>query len=202
MSNPETNKLVSNIETFKQLIKVKAPSRSEKLLQLVEAIEENLIVAPSSTRTEYHGAFPGGLVSTSLAVVKTMGALNKTYEAGLEAESIVVTGLFYDIGKSGLTEDPYYLPKMSDWHRQQGIMYEVNDKLIPMSVANRSLYALQTFGIWLSAEEHYAISSIKDRFRFGEESLAITHEPMLAVVLQQAVRIVCLKGSGKASVLS
>ena len=170
-------------------------------MELVNALEENLIIAPASTRTEYHGAFPGGLVSTSLNVVKTMGALNKVYEAGLETETLVVTGLFYDIGKCGTTTDPYYIPKMSDWHRQQGIMYEVNDKLIPMSVASRSLFALQSFGIWLSGEEHYAISSVKDRFRFGEESLAVTHEPILAVVLQQAVRMVCMKGSGKTSLL-
>lgn len=200
-TNPELTQAIQNIETFKGLIKSKAPSRSERLLDLVSLLEENLIVAPASTRTEYHGAFPGGLVSTSLGVVKAMGALNKVYEAGLDAENLVVAGLFYDIGKCGDEKTPYYVPKNSDWHRQQGIMYDVNPELLPMSVANRSLYLLQSAGIWLTKEEHYAISSIKDKFRFGEESLATGHEPMLAVVLQQAVRVVCMKGSGKTSLL-
>lgn len=197
--NPELQKAIENIEVFKKLItdKVADTSRKNGLLALVDKVEETLILAPASTRTEFHGAFAGGLVDYSLKVVKTMGALNRAYEANLGTESIVVTGLFHDIGKCGNGEREYFLPKNSEWHNKQGIMYEVNPDLPNMTVSLRSLYLLQNFGVKLTADEHYAISSIKDR----SESQVVTNEPMLALVLQQATRVVAIKGAGRSSLL-
>lgn len=197
--NPELQKAIENIEVFKKLItdKVADTSRKNGLLALVDKVEETLILAPASTRTEFHGAFAGGLVDYSLKVVKTMGALNRAYEANLGTESIVVTGLFHDIGKCGNGEREYFLPKNSEWHNKQGIMYEVNPDLPNMTVSLRSLYLLQNFGVKLTADEHYAISSIKDR----SESQVVTNEPMLALVLQQATRVVAIKGASRSSLL-
>lgn len=197
--NPELQKAIENIEVFKKLItdKVADTSRKNGLLALVDKVEETLILAPASTRTEFHGAFAGGLVDYSLKIVKTMGALNRAYEANLGTESIVVTGLFHDIGKCGNGEREYFLPKNSEWHNKQGIMYEVNPDLPNMTVSLRSLYLLQNFGVKLTADEHYAISSIKDR----SESQVVTNEPMLALVLQQATRVVAIKGAGRSSLL-
>lgn len=200
---PELQKAVDNIETFKRVVseKITDPSRKTGLLGLVDKIEETLILAPASTRIDYHGAFPGGLVDQSLKVLKTMSALNRAYEANLSTEGLVITGLFHDIGKCGTLERPYYLPKSSDWHNKQGIMYEINPDLVNMPVSLRSLYLLQSAGVKLSADEHYAISTIKDRSRTTDENMMVQNEPILAVVLQQAVRMVCLRGSGKASLL-
>lgn len=197
--NPELQKAIENIEVFKKLItdKVTDTSRKNGLLALVDKVEETLILAPASTRTEFHGAFAGGLVDYSLKVVKTMGALNRAYEANLGTESIVVTGLFHDIGKCGNGEREYFLPKNSEWHNKQGIMYEVNPDLPNMTVSLRSLYLLQNFGVKLTADEHYAISSIKDR----SESQVVTNEPMLALVLQQATRVVAIKGASRSALL-
>lgn len=200
---PELQKAIDNIEIFKKLINDKVADRARKsgLLALVDRVEETLIIAPASTRTEYHGAFPGGLVDHSIKVLKTMGALNRTYEANLTTESLIVTGLFHDIGKCGTVERPYYLPKNSDWHIKQGIMYEINPDLVNMPVSLRSLYLLQSFNVNLTADEHYAISSIKDRSRTIEENVMVQNEPFLAVVLQQAIRATSLKESGKTSIL-
>lgn len=200
---PELQKAVDNIETFKKLIgdKVADSSRKTGLLSLVDKVEETLILAPASTRTEYHGAYPGGLVDHSIKVLKTMGALNKAYESNLNTESMIVVGLFHDIGKCGTIERPYYLPKNSEWHNKQGIMYEINPDLVNMPVSLRSLFLIQSFGVRLTADEHYAISSVKDRSRTIEENVMTQNEPFLAVVLQQAVRVVSLRGSGKESIL-
>jgi hypothetical protein len=200
--SPELAKAIENIEVYKKLVtdKVTEPRRSALLL-LIDKVEETLVIAPSSTRTEYHGAFPGGLVDHSIKVLKTMGALNKTYEANIDTESLVVVGLFHDIGKCGTVESPYYLPKLSDWHNKQGIMYEINPTLVNMPVSLRSLFLLQSFGVKLSSNEHYAISSVKDRSRTIEENVLTQNEPMLAVILQQAVRVVSLRGSGRSSIL-
>jgi putative nucleotidyltransferase with HDIG domain len=167
------------------------------LLTLVDKVEETLILAPASTRTEFYGAFAGGLVDHSLRVVKTMGALNRAYETNLGTENIVVTGLFHDIGKCGNGEREYFLPKSSEWHNKQGIMYEINPDLVNMTVSLRSLYLLQSFGVRLTADEHYAISSIKER----NETQAVANEPMLAVVLQQAIRMASIKGAGRSTLL-
>jgi len=203
--NPELQKAIENIETFKKLVADKVTgtpfNNKEQLLALVDKVEETLLVAPASTRTEYQGAFAGGLVDHSLKVVKTMVALNKAYEANLSASEIVLTGLFHDIGKVGNGTREYYMPNNSDWHNKRGIMYDINPDLINIPVSQRSLFLLQAHGVILSENEHYAIASIRDRARTGEESLPITNEPMLAVVLQQAVRTTCLRNQGRTSLL-
>jgi hypothetical protein len=205
MSNlsPELKKAIKNVETYKFIIseKLQDTERKAALLSLVDSVEETLILAPASTRIEYHGAFVGGLVEQSLNVLKTMSVLNKAYETSIPTDSLVVTGLFYDIGKVGDGKTPYYLAKQSDWHNQQGIMYEVNPNMISMPVSLRSLFLLQDARVRLTSEEHYAISTVKDRVRQSDESLPTTHEPFLAVVLQQAIRITSLKGSGRTSIV-
>ncbi len=202
--NPELAKAIENIETFKRLVsdKVSDVDRKTALLSLVDGLEETLILAPASTRTDFQGAFAGGLVDHSLKVLKTMSALNRAYEANIGTESLVIAGLFHDIGKCGAEGRPYYLPKSSEWHNKQGIMYEVNPDLINMPVSLRSLFILQNAGVRLTSDEHYAISTVKDRVRSTDENLFIANEPMLAVVLQQAIRVVSLKGSGRTSLLS
>jgi len=202
--SPELQKAIDNVETFKRLIrdKVTGPSnRAKQLLVLVDKVEESLVLAPASTRTEYQGAYPGGLVEHSLGVLKTMVVLNKAYEANLQSEELVITGLFHDIGKVGNGRQDYYLPKNSEWHNKQGIMYEINPNLVSIPVSLRSLFLLQSFGVQLTENEHYAISSIRDRLRPGEEAIPVNNEPMLAVVLQQAVRTTVLRNRGKTSLL-
>lgn len=200
---PELQKAIDNIELYKKLIKdkVSTEKKRDNLLKLVDVVEETLLIAPASTRIDYHGAFPGGLVDHSLKVLKTMVSLNQSYEANQKAESLVVTALFHDIGKCGQPEAKYYLPKNSEWHNKQGIMFEINPDLTYMPVAQRSLYLLQQYEVPLSFEEFYAISSIKDKNRVGEENEFVRNEPMLAVILQQAIRITCIKNSGKTSLI-
>lgn len=202
-TNPEIQKAIDNIETYKRLVteKIVDPARKSGLLRLVDKLEQTLILAPASTRTDYHGAFPGGLVDHSLKVVKTMAALNRAYEANLSADSMVLVGLFHDIGKCGNGERDYYLPKNSEWHNKQGIMYEVNTDITNMPVSLRSLYLLQRFGVALFEDEHYAITTIKDRARATDDNQFNSNEPMLAVVLQQAVRVTAVKGSGRTSLI-
>lgn len=201
--SPELQKAIDNIETCKRVVseKIADSGRKSSLLALVDNLEETLILAPASTRIDYHGAFPGGLIDHSLRVLKTMSALNRAYEANLSTDNLVITGLFHDVGKCGNGERSYYLPKSSDWHNKQGIMYEINPDMINQPVSLRSLYLLQKFGVKLSEDEHYAISTIKDRTRSTEDSQLGSNEPMLAVILQQAVRVACIKASGKSSLL-
>jgi len=198
--NQELQEAISNINTFKQLISTKADQeRKNSLLSLVSSLEETLILAPASTRTDYLGAYPGGLVKHSLNVLKFMSTLNQAYGSQLPSESLIVTGLFHDIGKCGDETGLYYLPKNSEWHNKQGIMYEINPAMIDIPVSLRSLFILQRHGIKLSRDEHYAISSIKDRVRSTDNNLVVHNEPMLAIVLQQAIRVALTGHTNKPS---
>lgn len=203
--NPEVKRMVDNIETFKRLISAKCEKRSEELLYIVSSIEERLIETPSSSKTDYHGCFPGGLIDHSLRVVKFMSELNKIYEANLSSDSIVLTGLFHDIGKIGDFKDPsknYYIRKNSDWHNKQGILYDINPEFSGISVSLRSLCILQEAQVQLTSEEFLAIASIKDRHRSSDDSLPLyQNEGILTLILSQAVKVSCLKGQGKTSIL-
>lgn len=201
--NPEYEQAVKNLETFKRLLTDKTGPRGLTLIDLTMELELALISAPASTRREYHGAFAGGLVEHLLTVVSLMATLNKAYETKLSAESIVLVGLFHDIGKCGNGKQEYYVPKTSDWHNKQGIYYEINPELeLNMPVHMRSLFLLQNAGVSLTEHEYFAISSVRDRLRPGEESLPTVNEPMLSVILQQAVKVASLKGSNRTSLLA
>lgn len=193
-------RLQANMETFKNQSQ---EIGYKHLTEMVDAVEERLILCPASTRTNYQGCYPGGLVEHSLRVTSLMFALQAAYDLHnkVDNSSILLTGLFHDIGKLGTLKQDYYFSKDSDWHRKQGILFETNPRLISMPVSLRSLWWLQEHKIQLTEEEHYAISSVKDRSsRPGEDSLPITNEPILGVILQQAVKVACMERKGKTSV--
>lgn len=196
------NKLQSNWTTFKGLASSKlTDKRFGGIADLMESEEERIITCPASTRIDYHGAYPGGLVEHSLRVVKIMSDLNKTYGAELPSDSIVVCGLFHDFGKIGNEKHDYYVEKASDWHNRQGIMYETNQSLSSTAPALRSLWWLGRKGVALTEQEFLAIASIKDRSSRDDESVPVNGESMLSVILQQAVKVACLRGRGKNSVV-
>lgn len=171
------------------------------LTSLCEAEKDRLAVAPCSTRLEYHGAYLGGLVQNNLQVVKLMSELNKAYEAKLTTDTIITLGLFHNLGKIGNETQDLYLTQDSDWHRKRGMMFEFNSDLNRIPVPTRSLFWLNKFGIRLTEEEVYAITSLNniqgsETTSFGE----FFNAPLSAVILQNAVRVVAIKGSNKTSV--
>ena len=191
----------ANWAAFEALVKNLSPKSDSPLLSLVNERKNVIAACPASSRTEYQGCYPGGLVEHSLRVVRLMGALNKVYGTELSLDSIIITGLFHDIGKIGNEKQDYYTEKDSDWHRKQGMLYDVNPSLAFMPVAMRSLAILSEYGVRLKEQEVAAISSIKDRARMGDDSLPSTGEPMLSVILQQSVKVACIQGKGRTSVM-
>lgn len=197
-------RIEANWKTFESLVATKLVGQPELLPGLTKflaAEKSRIMTCPASTRTDYHGAFPGGLVDHSLRVVKLMSELNKAYGVELPSKSLIVTGLFHDIGKIGNEKFDYYVEKESDWHNKQGIMYEINQKVAGTSPSMRSLWWLSKFGVQLSEDEFLAIASIKDRVDNTNDSVPNNGESMLTVVLQQAVKVACLRGRGKNSVI-
>jgi HD domain len=172
--------------------------------KLLDAEGSKMMTCPSSTKTDFQGAYPGGLIQHSLKVTRLMASLNKTYNAEIKTESIIMTGLFHDLGKIGNDKFDYYVEKESDWHNKLGIMYDINPKLAGSPPSLRSLWLLSKYGISLTEEEFLAVASVKDRIDLsaGSDSMPSNTEPsMLSVMLGQAIKVACLSGRGKKSLL-
>lgn len=200
-NNKVLEKVTENWNIFTGLVekKVQDATVRDALTELCVEIEDRLAACPASTRTEFVGAFPGGLVAHSLNVLRIMKELNKTYEAGLSADNLIITSLFHDIGKIGTPEEDYYLTQGSDWHRNRGILYEINPKIPVVPISIRSIWWLSSSGVPLSEHEIHAISSLQHVGQMYSQELY--NAPMLTLILQQSVRAACVIGKGKRTVL-
>ena len=117
--------------------------------------QTNWIDAPASTR--FHLPHAGGLIIHSINVARTLLRLRDELAPEISEESCVIVGLYHDVGKVGMPEQPYYLPNPSEWHvRNRGVNYVVNQDLVHMDIATRSLFLLAQH-IPLTDEEAQAI---------------------------------------------
>jgi len=177
-----TNEIVSQqIEKVMKIIDTYIDdNRRQAVKDMIESIGEQYFTAPVSTRTELGGAHPGGLVEQSLKVCYYLYELNQTMKTEISESSIMLVGLFHQLGRIGLKGQDLYIPQTSDWHKSKGIMYSVNEKLKGMTVRDRTIFLLQAYGISLSAVEYQALllwegqySDENKAMRYRETSLAL-----------------------------
>jgi hypothetical protein len=187
-----TDNLESNYNVFRKLTQ-KCGSRSDALLKLVDDLGERLVICPGHDRREKSTAKPGGLIEHSLNVVKTMRALESSSTFGVDPESMLIVGLFHDIGRVGDTTSDYYLTQTSDWHRDKaGILYVYNPELPKMPHSHRSLALLQSAGVTLTTDEWIAISTAQGP-ALDENKFYNGGETPLTMLTQTAVRIISQK---------
>jgi putative nucleotidyltransferase with HDIG domain len=200
MSQEIVGKIEKNWDLYCDLVgRIKNEEARKALLSLCEEVKDRLAASPASTRTDFVGAYPGGLVQHSLNVLKIAKDLNKVFGSKVDSDSLIITCLFHDIGKIGNQEFDFYIEQDSDWHRNRGMMYEINPKTKGIHVTQRSLWWLNGSGAPLSETEIAAISSLN---HLGHMYSSDLYEvPMLSVILQTAVRVACIKGGGKTSVV-
>ena len=156
-----------NLQKFYTIIEdnISEP-RCTKLLALYQSQEENLALAPASSRTAYHNAFPGGYVDHVIRVVEAAIALYEvwgSFGADMETftkEELVFAAINHDLGKLGLNRKPAYIPNDSDWHvKNQGAIYKPNVETPFMLIQDASLFTLQQEGIELTFNEYLAIKT-------------------------------------------
>lgn len=157
--------------------------------ELMNFLGQDFIKAPASTNKNLHNAFEGGLIDHLLRVTKHAVSLNETIlpeELRIDKKSIVKVGLLHQIGKAHL-----YTKCTSEWHiTNQGKMYEFNDKLTSMSVAERSIYYLLSYGINLSEDEFQAIiNHDKD----DSDKQAKYHTNTLGEILKIAIKFAIME---------
>ncbi len=180
----ENTRPSANRTTYPDLLEL-VTARREEVNRFEEFLREHTSweTAPASTR--FHLAKPGGLLEHSLNVAGTLLRLRETLAPDLSEESCVIVALYHDVGKVGAAGKPYYLPNPSDWHvRNRGIVYVVNQDLVHMDIATRSLLLIAPY-VPLTDEEAQAI-----RYHDGqyiEENRSVAHrETRLTRLLQYA----------------
>lgn len=201
MKDEQFEKLKENWDIFIGLVtnKMSDPTVKEPLIELCKKLEDRLAVCPASTKTEYIGAFPGGLVWHSLNVLKTMKDLNKIYEAKYSPDTLILVSLFHDLGKIGNEHEDYYLKQQSEWHHKNGFIYEINKDINNTNIQTRTLWWLNNAGVNLSEEEIHSIISLNQLGQMWNNELY--HVPMLTLMLQQSIRYCCNKFKNQKSVL-
>lgn len=159
--------IASNLEKFYSLIAEHIDkSRSLRLINFYQSQEEVLALAPASSRTAFHNAFPGGYVDH---VIRVTEAALRLYEIWKEfgadmttftKEELVFAAINHDLGKLGRDGKPAYVPNDSDWHvKNQGAIYKPNAELPFIPIQDASLFILQSAGIEMSFNEFVAIKT-------------------------------------------
>jgi len=147
--------------------------KARKVYALIKKYEDGILTAPASTRTTYHGAYPGGWLVHVLNVTRFMLETLKTWETmginiDFTKEDIVFVSILHCFGKLGLNKEPYYImhPQFSTrfsarkkkvkayW---ETILYTVNEELPYMKVSELTLHILQKEGVELNLDQYLAI---------------------------------------------
>lgn len=124
-------------------------------------ISSNFFTCPASSQLDRHCAFEGGLIVHSLSVTKILLELREQFNIITSAgdESIVIVGMFHDLGKIGDEYGPQYLPETDNWWiKNKGRMYQNNKDIQYMPHSLRSLYILQQNNVPVNVDEYFAIN--------------------------------------------
>jgi len=200
LTNETVEKLEANWSVFVGLVdRIKNDQVRNALQTLCTNVKDRMAASPASTRLEYVGAFPGGLVHNSLNVLKLAKDFNKVAETAVNIDSLILVCLFHDIGKIGSLDEDYYVEQQSDWHRNRGMMFEINTNLGKIHPTQRSLWWLNSVGCPLTEQEIAAISSLNHMGQMYSSELY--EAPFLTMILQSAVRIASAKATNRTSVL-
>jgi len=150
---------MAEVGIFNSLVEIMPEPRRSLVKAMMDGqVGQSYFVAPASSREEFHSCFPGGLLVHSLNVVKNLRRLVKALCPGKYNDATVAfVGLFHDLGKVGDGKEEYYVPNQSDWHKQKGMLYEINKNCVWMPTSERGLYILQKNGIEVTSDEYLAI---------------------------------------------
>lgn len=157
--------------------------RKDKVLKMIESFGDTYVMSPASSKTWYHGAYPGGyLVHVNNVVRFAVMEMNLYKKAGgtidFTEEELVFAALFHDLGKVGDGEKANYLPQENEWFRKnRQEMYTNNPDLDFMLVPDRSLFVLQKYGIEVNQKEWLAIKLHDGLFEESNKAYYVSFNP-------------------------
>lgn len=186
------NELLEYVDTIQRFITLFPEPRRTLIEKMFDGpVGKSYFTAPASSRVEYHSCYPGGLMVHSLNVVKSLKLLATTLcPDKYDNATIAFVGLFHDLGKVGDGNNEFYVPNPSDWHRKNGILYEINKECLNMPNAERGLFIFQNHGVTLSSDEYLAIR-LNDGMFAEENRVYGIDVPQLALLTHWADMWAC-----------
>jgi len=173
---PDENFIINNFDKTIKLVREHVDGTS--LIDMLEFFGERYATCPASSKKEYYSWFPGGLAYHNLFTffwAKKFASIMSPDK--YNTSTLLKVSILHEIGKVGNKEEDYYIPQTSDWHRDQGMYYSINDKIPYMKINQRSLCLAQEFGVALSEKEYIAILALENNFfKFKESSLSLVLE--------------------------
>ena len=152
-----------NYQKHLKIVETYITERKDKVLSMINHMEDIYVMAPASGKSWYHSAFAGGYVDHVNRVVEYAVKQMRLYkEMGgtidFTEEELVFAALFHDLGKLGDGEQPNYIPQTDKWRQDKlSEMYTNNPDLDFMLIPDRSLFILQKFGIQVTLKEFLGI---------------------------------------------
>ena len=170
--------VMKNIEKVNKLIELYLPEKKEAVDKILDLVGEQYFCAPANTRTDLGYAYAGGLCELSLRVCYHLQKLNQTMDSKLPMSSLMFVGLFHQLGKAGMPGKDLYIPQESDWHKNKGMMYTVDEDLKTMSVRDRTLYLMQHCGAELLDWEYQALMLWEGQYSDENRTMRYRENPL------------------------
>ena len=146
-------------QAIAQLINEHGKERKVGLHCLMDSdLGQRFIDSPASSKTGFHCAYEQGLPEHSIRVFNNLFAQNTIAGNPYDSETILICGLFHDLGKAGNRHQRMYMQnitKSGEPHKSQP--YKINRSYPQLSHEMRSVMLLSHY-IELTDEEAQAIS--------------------------------------------
>ena len=159
----QAEQIQKNWEKHLKIVDHYITDRKNDVNSMLEKLSDIYVMAPASSKTWYHNAFPGGYVDHVNRVVEFAIKQKKLYQEmggniDFTDEQLVFSALFHDLGKIGDGEQPNYILQTDKWRQDKlSEMYTCNPDLQFMLIPDRSLFILQKFGIKVDQKEFLGI---------------------------------------------
>ena len=132
---------IDNLEEKYNALFERLLDRKEQVVKFKSFLENETCWLTSPASTRFHLNIEKGLLIHSVGVAYNALGIKNLLAPDISDGSIVITGLFHDLGKIGLPGKPYYLPNDNKWEiEKRGINYKINPEIVTMNIAVRSLY--------------------------------------------------------------
>lgn len=180
-----------NVEVVEKYLELIEDEDNKKAVEvMISDVADRYFTTPASASKDRHNCFVGGLVEHNINVTKNLLDVNKAINAGLSESSLVLVGLFHNLGKIGdLQGNTFYVPTKEAWQHKKGIMFEFNKEGLVdnLSIPQRSIRILNEYGVKLTDEEYFAIVSYEGLYSEANQTNAVMYnKSKLARMLQFA----------------
>ena len=131
---------------------------------LFTKFSSKFFTAPYSSNKEYFGAQTGGLAEYTIKATYHLCRLNETMKAEVPMSSLIKVGLLHEFGKIGYKDEDLFLPQESQWHRDRGMMYTINERLKGFGPRDRTMLIMNDHNIQFNENEYQAMINYEGQY--------------------------------------